>query len=301
LRQISVENFSSTTHKKAKGKPPIRTQPPRTKDTPSATAFHIANTKPRTTNQLVVETGATLVILRRQHIDLLTNVQISGSGQLTFAILRAANGRILNSIGRGMLSIRTNTIDLIHNLLGISPFANLGCTAVFTATQFRLYHHKILILYSANLWQIALNLSNVTLTPAPVLQQYDDSALPVLLMHDNTRLNEDYVRYIHSCLGRPLPFYKQVQRGYITCPNQFPRLTTTMVRRNMPDSEAISIKHRLGNHTLLHNPSMLSDDSIGTYDEQNQLRQNHFIPHPSRDRKHYTSTIPDVYLNGAKL
>ncbi len=155
---------------------------------------------------------------------------MSGSGQLPFAILRAANKPKLNSSGRGMLTIRTITIvayifrdaDLVHNVLGIAPFADLGCTAVFTATQFRLYHHKNLILqdtcHSANLWQIALNLSNIILTPAPALQQYDDSALPVLLMHDNTRLNEDSVRYIHSCLGNPAPttFLQAVQRGYIS-------------------------------------------------------------------------------------
>ncbi len=89
---------------------------------------------------------------------------MSGSSQPPFAILRAANGQNLNSIGRGMLTIRTITIvayifhdnDLVHNLLGtsIAPFADLGCTAVFTATQFSLYHHKNLILqetrHSAN-------------------------------------------------------------------------------------------------------------------------------------------------------
>jgi hypothetical protein len=137
-------------------------------------------------------------------------------------------------------------------MLGIAPFADLGCTAVFTATQFLLlYHHKNLILqstrHSANLWQIALNLSNVAQTPAPELHQYDDSTLPVLLMHDNTRLNEDYARST---------FLQAVQREYITGPNQLPRLTTTMVRRNLPDSEATqnatSIKHRLGKQRRLH-------------------------------------------------
>jgi hypothetical protein len=53
-----VEKFPGTTHKKAKGKPPTRSQPPRTKATPSATAYHITNIKPRTTDHLVVDTGA---------------------------------------------------------------------------------------------------------------------------------------------------------------------------------------------------------------------------------------------------
>jgi hypothetical protein len=70
-------------------------------------------------------------------MDLLTNVQMSGFEQLPFAILHAANGQILNSIGRGMLVIRTITIvayifrdeDLVHNLLGIASFADLGSDA----------------------------------------------------------------------------------------------------------------------------------------------------------------------------
>jgi hypothetical protein len=82
------------------------------------------------------------------------------------------------------------------------------------------------------------------LTPATELQQYEDSSQPVLLMHDDMRRDEDYVRYIHSCLGNPASttFLQAVQRGYITGPNQFPRLTPKMVRRNMPDSEAAACK-----------------------------------------------------------
>jgi hypothetical protein len=47
---------------------------------------------------------------------------------------------------------------------------------------------------------------------------------------------------------------------------------------------------------------MLSDDSIGTYDEQNQLRQNHLIPHPSHDRTtlhiDYTGRLPELCETG---
>jgi hypothetical protein len=149
----SVGMTSAPTRKKAKDKVPTRTHPSHTKVLLSVDAFHISNTKPRSTDHLVVDTGASHVLLRQQHMDLLTNVQMSGFGQLPFAILRAANCRILNSIGRGMLTIRTITIvayifrdeDLVHNLLGIALFADLGCTAVFTAKQFRFYHQKNLI------------------------------------------------------------------------------------------------------------------------------------------------------------
>jgi hypothetical protein len=67
---------------------------------------------------------------------------------LPFAILSAANGASLNAIRRGMFTVGTVTIvafifrdvDLIHNLMGIAPFADLGCTATFTAKRFTLTH-----------------------------------------------------------------------------------------------------------------------------------------------------------------
>ncbi len=47
-----------------------------------------------------------------------------------------------------MLTIGTVTViayifknaDLVHNLLGIAPFADKGCTAMLTAERFALYH-----------------------------------------------------------------------------------------------------------------------------------------------------------------
>jgi hypothetical protein len=88
----------------------------------------------------MVDTGASRVLLRQQHMGLLTNVQMSEVGQLPFAILRAANGQILSSITIVAYIFRDE--NLVHNLLGIAPFADVGCTAVFTAKQFRLYHHQ---------------------------------------------------------------------------------------------------------------------------------------------------------------
>jgi hypothetical protein len=51
---------------------------------------------------------------------------------------------------------------------------------------------------------------------------------------------ESYVKFIHAFLGFPAPttFLKAVTRGYITGPNQFPRLTPKMVRRYMPNAIA---------------------------------------------------------------
>jgi hypothetical protein len=85
-----------------------------------------------------------------------------------FAILRAANGQVLTAIGRGIFTIKHNAVvaylfrdeDLIHNLLAMAPFADKGCTAVFTAREFHLYHQATLLIagkrHSANLWHVAL-------------------------------------------------------------------------------------------------------------------------------------------------
>jgi hypothetical protein len=64
-------------------------------------------------------------------------------------------------------------------------------------------------------------------------------------MHEDTRKNEDYVRFIHACMGHPTPitFLQAVQRGYITAPNQIPRITSKLVRKHMPCSEATAKGH----------------------------------------------------------
>ena len=102
-------------------------------------------------------------------MDLLTNVQLSKPNTNPYAILRAANGQVLTAIGKGIFQVKTISVvayvfrdeDLVHNLLGIAPFADCGCTAVFTAHDFNLYHKNVRLLagkrHSANLWHISLD------------------------------------------------------------------------------------------------------------------------------------------------
>ncbi len=92
-----------------------------------ATALSSTATQMATTKHLIVDTGAPHVLFRHQDSPHLSNVQMSRPGDSPFAILKAANGGLLDSIGRGMLTIRTVTViayifrdkDLVHNLLGI--------------------------------------------------------------------------------------------------------------------------------------------------------------------------------------
>ncbi len=123
-----------------------------------------------------------------------------------FAILKAANGAFLDSIGRGMLAIGTVTIiayifmedDLVHNLLGISFFADRGCTAVFTASQFSLLHQgKTPILvgtrHAHNLWRIDMPIQESPVGPLPLSQ-----LKRCCCFTSRPNLIAEHVRFVHA-------------------------------------------------------------------------------------------------------
>ena len=110
------------------------------------------------------------VLFKERDSSILANIQMSPVGSSPFALLRAANGALLAVIGRGMLTIGSVTViaylfrdsDLVHNLLGIGPFADLSCASTFIAERFTLHHHgkKPLLVatrHAGNLWKIALS------------------------------------------------------------------------------------------------------------------------------------------------
>ena len=111
---------------------------------PSDSEALAAISAPPMSQDLIVDTGASHVLFQRKHMGLLTNVQLSQPNKNPFAILRAANGQVLTAIGRGIFKVKTISVvayvfedeDLVHNLLGIAPFADCGCKAVFTAHDF---------------------------------------------------------------------------------------------------------------------------------------------------------------------
>jgi hypothetical protein len=134
-----------------------------------SSGFTLSDQSSPPSKHLIVDTGASHVLFREQDSAALSHIQMSRIGAKSFAILKAANGSLLNSIGQGMLTIQSVTVvayifrnsDLVHNLLGVAPFADRGCTATFTATEFSLYHQPnapILVgaRYAHNLWRIAM-------------------------------------------------------------------------------------------------------------------------------------------------
>ena len=143
----------------------------------------------------------------------------------------------------------------------MAPFADCGCTAVFTSQNFHLYHRKILLVtgkrYSENLWHVALCQGPTTQGQAT----FPDGAptTRVLLLHDDTRRYKNYVQFVHACMGSPPPttFLQAVQRGYLAGDDQFPRLTARMVRKHMPNSMATARGHL--NKTPVGQPHALSN------------------------------------------
>ena len=217
-------------------------------------ALNVTNGDTPCAQHLIVDTGASHVLFRQKDSQVLSNVQMSVAGAKPYAVLKAANGALLNSIGRGMLTIGTVTVtayifqdkDLVHNLLGIAPFADCGCTATFTAKNFWMYHggnDPIMTgeRHAHNLWRIAMPQR----VDACVLSISDEPS-QVLLMHQSAQQPiAEHIRFVHACLGSPPPntFLRAVSRGYITGPRQFPRLTSKLVRRYMPNSEATARGH----------------------------------------------------------
>ena len=206
----------------------------------------------------LADSGASHVLLQASAVHILRNVEYSHDGP-PFAILKAANHGVLTAIGRGVLSISGLDImayifpdrDLTNNLLGLVPFANLGCTGVFKPKAFHIFkandHTAILsgtrdVLTS--LWRVSLQRETGPISDS-IPPPHQDTGLYVEANAVSIQDNATYVRFVHACLGYPAPstFLRAVSQGYITGPDQFPRLTTRMVRKHLPNSMATAKGH----------------------------------------------------------
>jgi hypothetical protein len=205
----------------------------------------------------IADSGASHVLFRLSDAHILSNTEFSSS--TPYAALTAANHATITAIGRGTLTVQNLTLtayifrdsDLANNLLGLIPFSNLGCTSIFRPKTFQIFreNQRIPILTgkrvdTADLW-------NVILLPATASES--DGILPpnqepgiyveasALSLQDTA----SYVKFSHASLGYPAPstLYNAVKAGFITGPNQYPRLTTKMVRRHWPNELATARGH----------------------------------------------------------
>jgi hypothetical protein len=141
--------------------------------------------------------------------------------------------------------------DLTNNLLGLVPFANLGCTGVFKPKTFHIFkanNHTAILSGTrdkpTSLWRVSLQHETGPVSDA-IPPPYQDKGLYVEANAVNIQDNATYVCFVHACLGYPAPstFLRAVCQGFITGPDQFPRLTTRMVRKHLPNSMATAKGH----------------------------------------------------------
>ncbi len=94
----------------------------------------------------IADTGASHILFREADASILTQVTRCPRDK-PCATLKAANGALLRATGRVKLTITKIQIeayifqneDLANNLLGMIPFSNLGCTAIFIPHWFGVY------------------------------------------------------------------------------------------------------------------------------------------------------------------
>jgi hypothetical protein len=94
----------------------------------------------------IADSGASHALIRESHSHFLTRIERCRQDQ-PFVVFKAANGAVLHAIGRGRLTVAKLTVtaylfrdsELAHDLLGLIPFSNLGCTMTFQPHLFCLY------------------------------------------------------------------------------------------------------------------------------------------------------------------
>ncbi len=119
----------------------------------------------------VPDSGASHILVRKSDAHILHDVHFSDPQQPPYAILKAANNSELIAIGRGTLRLAGlkppayifRDDQLAANLIGLAPFCDLGCTAIFKRQTFQLLRHRhstpIMTgtrTTSQSLWQIAI-------------------------------------------------------------------------------------------------------------------------------------------------
>ena len=97
---------------------------------------------------MLVDSGASHILVRQEHAHVLTNVTMSPNGHAFASLKSAKKGSALSAIGKGVLQIGPfflpafifSNDELEDTLLGLDPLTAAGCTAVFNKESFQLFH-----------------------------------------------------------------------------------------------------------------------------------------------------------------
>jgi hypothetical protein len=224
----------------------------------------------------IADSGASHILIRHMDAHILHAVHYTRPGKPPNAVLTAANGASIASIGQGVLVVGGLALgafvfaddNLANNLLGLVPFANKGCTSSFRPHTFHVFKPQdgAAILggtreSKSSLWQVRLHRG-----PKPIDEITDGIPPPSQMkghyIEAHAAINHDtasYVKFVHASLGYPAPntFLRAVERGFINGPSQYPRLTTKTVRKYLPNAMATAKGHL--NRTPSAQPHAKSD------------------------------------------
>jgi hypothetical protein len=120
-----------------------------TQITDDLVALHIGHNPNLTSATTLVDSGASHILVRHEHMHVLKDVVMSGPNTKSFASLKSAKkGSELSVIGHGLLQIGPFCLqsfifsgeELEDTLLGLDPLTEHGCTATFTHQSYHLYY-----------------------------------------------------------------------------------------------------------------------------------------------------------------
>jgi hypothetical protein len=213
-----------------------------TKITEDLVALHIGHNPNLTSATMLVNSGASHILVRQEHIRVLKDVVMSAPNTKSFASLKSAKkGSELSAIGRGLLQIGPFSLqafifsddELDDTLLGLDPLTEHGCTAIFT---------QWIEKSNQKAWKVQIQQQTEApdIAPIPVASSAFAGKLQGTRQTDN-----EYVQFDHASLGFPTPttFMNAVRKRFITGPNQYTRLTPKLVTKNMPNSMATARGH----------------------------------------------------------
>ncbi len=97
---------------------------------------------------MLVDSGASHILVRQEHAHVLTNATMSPHGHAFASLKSAKKGSALSAIGKGVLQIGPfflpasifSNDELEDTLLDLDPLTEAGCTAVFNKESFQLFH-----------------------------------------------------------------------------------------------------------------------------------------------------------------
>jgi hypothetical protein len=211
-----------------------------TQITDDLVALHIGYNPKLTSATMLVDSGASHILVRQEHIHVLKDVVMSAPNTKSFASLKSAKkGAELSAIGRGLLQIGPfslqafifNDDELEDTLLGLDPLTEHGCTAIFTHESFHLYYKtnpEPILSGSKKSNQKAWKVQIQQQTKAPDIVPVPVASSAFAGKLQGTRQTDsEYVQFVHASLGFPAPttFMNAVRKRFITGPNQYTRLT----------------------------------------------------------------------------